>query len=230
MSKTQGELLTDVRERLDESTGHMWQDSEIRRWINQGARDIARKTETLLTTEEVAGVVGTASYVMPADIIRVHRVEWITDSEDQTFPLEYRDYNNADGVWWTQQNQTEGVPFMFTMWGFPPSLQLIIYPVPSDVGTIKIFYYRLSAELDLDGTDSGVVVEIPEGWDDVIADYAEFKALRKDRDPTWQEAKALYDEHVLDLNTTTRRWIDEAGMITTENSFVPAWLYSTDGW
>lgn len=224
--QTQAQLLADVRERVDESTSHMWEDTELRRWINDGARDVARKTETLLTTQTIDGVVGTASYTMPTDIIRVHRVEWITEAGDQIYPLEYRDYNSADSVWWTQQNQTEGIPVIFTMWGFPPTLQLILYPVPVDVGTIKIYYYRLPTELTLDGSESDQSVEIPEGWHDVIADYVEYRALRKDRDPTWTEAKQLYDEHVLDLNTTTRRWIDEAGMITTENSFVPAWLYS----
>lgn len=223
---SQQDLLREVRARLDESTEHMWLDSQLRSWINDGARDIARKTETLLDRQDITAVVGTQEYTMPTDTIRVHRVEWHPDGDDNIYPLEYRDFQSADNVWWTSQIQTEGTPVIFTLWGFPPQLKLIVYPTPSEAGSFKVFYYRNPAELTTDGTDSASTIEIPEGWHDVICDYVEFKALRRDKDPTWQEAKALYDEHVLDLHATTRRWSDQAGMIQAGNSFVPAWLYS----
>lgn len=222
---TQSELLLVVRERLDEATEHQWNDDELRRLINEGAKDIARKTESLLDRDDITAVAGTQEYTMSTDTIRVNRVEWRPDGDDQVYPLEYRDFNNADGVWWTGQIQTEGTPVIYTMWGFPPSLKLIAYPTPSVAGVFKVYYYRLPVELAVDGSDSGTTVEIPEGWDDVVADYAEFRALRKDRDPEWQTAKAIYDEHVLDLNATSRRWTDQAGMIVAGTSFVPSWLY-----
>lgn len=107
MPKTQGELLIDVRERLDEvGTGHQWEDGEIRRWINDGARDIARKCETLLATANITGVAGTQTYAMPTNVIRVHRVEWKATGDSAIYPLEYRDYNNADSSEPTSLNGT----------------------------------------------------------------------------------------------------------------------------
>lgn len=118
---SQQDLLKEVRARLDESTEHMWLDSQLRSWINDGARDIARKTETLLDRQDITAVVGTQEYTMPTDTIRVHRVEWHPDGDDNIYPLEYRDFQSADNVWWTSQIQTEGTPVIFTLWGFPLS-------------------------------------------------------------------------------------------------------------
>lgn len=226
---TQDSLLVEVRSRLDEPSEHQWLDEELRRWINDAAVDIARKTETLLDRDDITAIIGTQEYTMANDTIRVHRVEWRPAGDDNVYPLEYRDFQSADSVWWTGQIQTEGQPVIYTLWGFPPALKLIVYPTPSEAGSFKVYYYRKPTELATDGTEALETVEIPEGWQDVICDYVEYKALRKDKDPTWREAKELYDEHVLDLHATTRRWSDQAGMIQAGNSFVPGWLYA-DGY
>jgi hypothetical protein len=68
------------------------------------------------------------------------------------------------------------------------------------------------------------------GWEDLICDYAEYRAKRKDGDADWQAAKALYDEHLLDLHATAIQWQDQGGVITTGNAAVPAWLWSDTGY
>ena len=47
---TQSTYLTNIRAKLDEVTSGQWTDAEIRSWINEGAKDIARRTETLQAT------------------------------------------------------------------------------------------------------------------------------------------------------------------------------------
>lgn len=226
MSKTQAQLLTAARERLNEPTQTHYLDTELRRWINDGAKDLCRRTEILQTRSTITAVVGTREYTLPTNVIRVYRATYTpTGSSQPVYPLEYRDFNNMDAIWWTQQAVTSSTPHLFTMWGYPPALKLIVYPIPSVAGTIEMFYYALPTELATDTSQVAFTLGIPEGWDDPVVDYVEYMALRKDRDPRWQEAKALYEEHVATLYDLSRRWSDQAGMVTPETPFLPAWLY-----
>lgn len=230
MPKTLGTLLTDVRSRLDETAARFWTDVEIRRWLNDAARDVARRTESLQTTTPLAFAANDQSKTLPGDCIRVHRVEWRATSQDQIYVLEFRDYNGMDQIWATSQVVTKGYPSHYTMWGYPPSLTLLVYPTPSTGGTVKVFYYRLPADLATDGSADGQNLDIPEGWHDALVLNCEYIALRKDGDRRWQEAKTLYEERIDDLLTASRRWADAAGSISQSGIMgtLPAWLYSYD--
>lgn len=222
---TQAQILLAVRERLDEATAGEWSDAELRRWINQGANDIARRTETLHTVVTSATIVGDSTYTAPADTIRISRVEWTPNNTDNIYPLEYRDFNAMDPIWWTNQASTSSNPQYWTTSGFPPSLTIRLYPVPSSTGFINVFYYRYPTQLATDGSDANDTVELPTGWDDIVVDYVEYTALRKDRDPRWQEAKQLYEQHVDEVFALSRRWTDQPGIITPDTPNVPAWLW-----
>jgi len=208
---TQSQLLSDIRSRLDEPAAQFYTDPELRRWINQGARDIARRTETLQTTALIALTPGQQQYSAPADTLRLYRLEYI-DNSNRSSVLEYRDYNNSDSVWWTTQLTAMSTPAMWTAWGYPPNLKLVLYPIPNVPSTnIKVFYYQSPAELPVDGSTPNATVPIPTGRDELIVDFAEYMALRKARDGRWQEAKSLYDDKVASMIDQTRRWSDQAG-------------------
>lgn len=219
---TLADIRTDVRSHLDEATARQWTDTELNRWINEAARDIARRSESLQVTEDVTAVVDQQEYTLPTDVIRLYRVEWRPDAGGGIYTMEYRDFNSMDSVWWSQQATGSGYPVWFTLWGYPPSLKLTVYPKPSQAGTFKVFYYGLPADAAADGT----TVAVPEGWQDLIALYAEYVALRKDADPRWQEAKGLYEERLGALLDVTRRWTDQADAVQVNQNFVPNWLYS----
>lgn len=211
MTKTQADLLTDIRSRLDSPDEGQFQDTEIRRWMNQAVKDVARRTETLETTATIVLTVGVQQYTAPADVIRIYRVEFIDASSNPTV-LEYRDFNNMDSVWWSNQLTSQSRPVLWTAWGFPPALKLILYPLPDSSSTfIKVYYYKSPTELAIDGSTPTTTLDIPNGWEELIVDYCEYMALRKDRDPRWQEAKALYEEKVTQMYEMTRRWTDQAG-------------------
>lgn len=222
MTVTQSALLADVRSRLDEATANQWTDTEIRRWINQAATEVARRTETLQATQTISMVAGQQQYTAPVDAIRIYRIEYL-GANSSVSVLEYRDYNNADSVWWSSQLTNQSDPKIWTAWGFPPSLKLVLYPLPpSSSYSIKVFYYRLPTKLAESTTaDANTAIDIPDGWQDLIVDYAEYCALRKDRDPRWQEAKSLFDQGVQNMMDLTRRWTDQAGMIDTDNGAGP---------
>lgn len=223
---TLAELRVQVRDRLDEPSGAFWTDVQINKWVNEGAREVARRAEVLQTRDEIATVSGTQEYTLPSDVVRVYRVEY-EDASNQIWPLEYRDFNNMDSVWWTRQATTDSSrPYWFTMWGYPPTLSIVVYPTPNTTAdTIRTFYYSMPATV----TQDNATIPCPQGWEDLIVLYAEYVALRKDGDQRWQEAKALFEERLDAMIGLTRRWSDQAGMVSERNSFQPAWLYD-GGW
>lgn len=212
MTKTQADLIADVRSRLDEPTEAQWLDVELRRWINQGARELARRTETLETTVDTALTPGIQQYTAPNDVIRIHRMEYVEGTVIRA--LEYRDYNNMDSVWWSSQLTIQGSPLLWTAWGFSPALKFILYPIPSNASIARMYYYRYPASLsEADNSQQNSLVDCPSGWEDIITDYVEYMALRKDRDPRWQEVYQMFKDRTEQMYETTRRWSDQAGML-----------------
>lgn len=223
---TQAQLLTRIRDRLDEATATMWSDDQLRTWINEGARDLARRTETLLDRDTIPVIAGTREYSVPTDVLKINRAEYYVSATDSIYPLEYRQFNAMDAVWHTQQAINSGTPIYFTTWGFPPNAKVILYPTPSVAGTLRLFVYRLPAELATStSADANTTVEVPAGWDDLVIDYVEYTALRRDRDPRWQEAKQLYEERINDFWNLSRELSDQGGVITPYSDYgLPAWL------
>lgn len=228
MAVTLGTMLTQVRERLDEDSARFWSEVEIRRWVNEGARDIARRAECLVDQATLTVSQGEQTHSAPMDAVRLHRVEWHPTGQTTKYPLEYRDYNSMDQVWSISQTITEGYPQYWTLWGYPGALNIMVYPKPSTGGSLLVFYYRLPADLATDGTDDAQNIDIPEGWHDAIAMYAEYTGLRKDGDQRWMEAKAEYEQRVDDLIHASRRWTDTAGSIDYDGRLLPWWLWQDE--
>lgn len=225
---TQSTYLTNIRAKLDEATSGQWTDAEIRSWINEGVRDIARRTETLQSTALITVTADVQEYTLDGDYLRVHRVEWSPTSSSQVYPLDYRDFNSMDAVWWTSQTTSKGYPSFYTMWGYPPSLKIVLYPTPSEAGQLKMFYYLTPTDLATDGTAAGSTVQVPSGYEDLVESYAEMVALRKDRDPRWQESRSLYMDSLNGFIERSRRWTDQGDFIQVGNQFLPGWLYGGD--
>lgn len=219
---TLAEARTALRERLDERSARQWSDEMLNRWLNEGAKDMARKAEVLQASADIDGVDGTQAYNLPANAVRVHRATWSNDGEDTSYPLEYRDFQSADAVWWTQQAVTQGTPHLFTMWGVPGAVQITLYPTPSVNGTLSLMYYRLPVV----ATTDSATLDIPMGWEDTVYAYATYMAMMQDRDQRWQSQKALYDEQMSDLLTLTRRYSDQSGSsVQGDYPAVNGWLY-----
>lgn len=195
--------LADVRAHLDESTARQWSDAELTRWINEAARDVSRRAEVLQATSTIVGVVGTRVYPLSAAMLRLHRLEWAPTAGGVTMPVEYMDFNDLDARVLSAPTR-QGDPMFFTMWGFPPNLNLHVYPVPGAGGNLITYHYRESTDAVI-GADN---IEIPEGWFDLAVQYCEAMAKRKDGDPTWQESDALYERRLGELIRVSRRWTD----------------------
>lgn len=226
MADTLATVRGRVRVRIDEPSARFWQDGDLNQWINEAARDIARRTETLEDVALINSVGGTQQYTLTSSTLRVYRVEWCRDGDSVgtiRMPLEYKDFGSMDSVWWTAQSTSRGDPFWYTLWGFPPSLALKVYPTPdvTVTGAFKVYYYRVPAAASGDSDP----VEVAEGWKDLIDDYCEFSALRKDGDPRWQDAKQLYEQKIELMLESTRRWTDQSDSVQGSQGFIPRWLW-----
>lgn len=226
MPLTLAQLTTRLRDRLNESTARQWTDQQLKSWINEGVKDIARKTESLTDRQTIAAIVGTGEYSLSANCLRVHWVEWAATDDNQTTPLDFSDVMNMDGFGWSSRSLQANRPYAYTLWGVLPNIKLIVHPKPSVAGNFTIYYYRLPTDLSVAGADDALTPEILPGWDDIVMDYVEFRAMRRDRNGAWVEAKALYDENLSSMFDATRRLTDQAGIISAGSAggHLPAWL------
>lgn len=224
--ETMTSLTTRLRAKLDEVSAAHWLTSQLQQWIYDGARDACRKSECLRDSATVVATAGTQQYSLTAtgvkDLIRVHRITYTQVGQTPAYPLDYYDFDSLDSMSWTTLSRSR--PVIYTTWGFPPAVNLVLYPAPSDAGTITIYYYRLP--------DSSVIttpannIEIPQGWEEITVDYAVYQALLQDGDSRWQAYKSLYDEHLADLIATAIRFNDQAGMMNVgAQGAVPRWLW-----
>jgi hypothetical protein len=225
VSVTLTEALVQVRDLLDEPTAQFWTDLQLTSYINQGCAEVARKCEWKRAIADIAATAETQSYTGPADMYRAYRVDFVqsgTGNDINTYTLEWRGYMEMDQVWGINQQWPANYPLYYTTWGAPPTLQIICYPVPSVDGTLHVFYYQLATEA-VSGSDN---VDILEGFEDIIWDYACYRAWRQDSNPMWKDSKAIYEEKLQDLYDTSRTFQDQAGTFSTGQSALPAWLTS----
>lgn len=207
------ECLTDVKARIADTTGKFWSDTNLKRWINQGLKDVARKSETLEHIDDISvtGGDGTTSYSLATDLFRVHRVTYVITAGSNEWPLEAREMRELDTIWGRNHSYQGYAPSFYAIWGIM-GIDAKIYPFPlaSQSGTLKIWGYRLPATV----SDDAHVLEIPAGWDNLISLYAEYCALRMDSDPRWQDAKAMYVDELNDLIGLSRSHHDQAQWVT----------------
>lgn len=196
MAVTLGEALLELRDRLDETPGSetagMWTNPSLRRRINRGVREVARRGECMEKTTTLSFVAGTQTATMPTDMVRARKAEWYTSASGTRIPLEYRQRENLDRIWGHWQVTAQGTPEFWTSDGYPGggAHKLLLYPTPGETGTVKLFYYYLPADLATDGSADSTSLPLPSGWEDLAIDFAEHRAWQAVRD-TEQSAAAL---------------------------------------
>lgn len=228
MSDTLSNIRSNVRARLDETSARFWSDAQLNTWIGQAANNIAKRSETLLDMRTIPVITNGPKYPAPADTVRLHRIEFSPDNGQTLYPLEKRRHQEMDQLWGSRQATSYAYPNYYIPWGFPPSLTIQLYPVPSAAGLLNVYYYRLPHPIISTTTDP-TVVECVGGWETLIESYVEYSALRKDADPRWQEAKSLYEEELGAMIDQTRDWTDQSGWMTYGTSVLPSWLVGSGG-
>ena len=192
MATTVATAVLALRERLDEASASQWSNVQIRRWLNEALRDIARRTFHYQGTDTQAVVAGTGTYTADADIIRINQVYFQpTADTTQKIPLQPRTWAGMDQIWGSRQDMESGYPALYATRGYSPAVTIKLYPVPSVAGTLYLNTVRMPANLDI-ATGTGDI-DCPEAWVEVAYFYAEFMARRKDRD--YEAAKESFEQY-----------------------------------
>ena len=84
---TLGTLVSRTRDRLNEATARFWTDDQLKNWINEGQRDIARRLEVIQSEASINIVAETNDYTPELNIVRIHRVEYV-DSQGIIYALD----------------------------------------------------------------------------------------------------------------------------------------------
>ncbi len=222
MAVTLTTALTNIRSLLDEPNPQFWANSELTQWINEACAEAARKAEWKRVIANIDVDSGMQQYTAPSDVYRIYRIEFQPDASIDTYTVEFRGYMEMDQIWGINQQWPASYPLYYTMWKVPPTMTIILYPVPSQNGTLNVYYYQQITPVS-SGSDD---LDILEGFEDMCYDYAVYRALRKDADPRWQEFKNTYEEKLADMVMTTRTFQDQAGTFTTGQAALPEWLVS----
>lgn len=215
--------ITEVRALLDESTAAFWTNAQLQSWINQGCEDVARRAEVLWQEVNLNVVPQQQFYAFPLDFLNAHRAEFSPTNSSQTFALEYRGINQMDEMWGILHSLPAAWPQYFTIrQNQATGYFLMLYPSPGNAGTLTVYYYRQAVAQ----TNTAGPIDTQSGWEDIIYDYAIFKALRAAKDSTWQDAFQLYEKNLVALIEKSRNMTDQGEAITTGASQWPIYSYS----
>ncbi len=221
--------ITEVRALLDEASPAMWTNAQLQSWINQGCQDVARRAETLLQEVNINVTPEVQSYPFPADFLNAHRAEFTLTGTDQTFNLDYRGINTMDEIWGILHSLPAAWPQYFTIRGNTAlGLYLMMYPSPGSTGVLTVYYYRAAVAV----SNVADNIDVQPGWEDIVFDYAIYKAKRKSQDPSWQEAFQLYNGNLQQMIDKTRNFTDLGESVTSGTPQWPVYAYndSAGGW
>lgn len=223
MTTTVASAVTMLRERLNESTAAQWPDLQLRRWLNEGIRDIARRTRLYTDQTTQAITANVQEYTLNADVLAIEHAIWKATAETRKIPLEARAFSSVQR--WI--NETSPDPVYYTTYGHPPTLKLQLYPTPTRAGSFFIYGPKLPVAMDV-ATGTGNI-DVIEGWLEPALDYAEYMAQRKDKDSTaWKDTFQLYEQKVAQM---TELWNtdDAPGEFQfTGQNVIPTWLSDFD--
>lgn len=185
---TVAELIEDVRDMLDEEVEGQWKDRQLKKWLNEANRDIARTTHHYKSTDTLTVTADVAEYTMPDYFIAIEQA-YYDDLAGMVRPLQAKYYEQMDAVWGSRQGWSGAWPEYFTTWGHAPMLKLRLHPVPSTTGhKVKLLVAILPEDLGADDDQ----VEVPPAWYDALADYCAWKAFLKDQNPMAEQYRQSY--------------------------------------
>ena len=221
--------LTQLRYLIDEPSAAFWSNAELTTYINEGCKDVARRAETKLTTKKITlpkATIPKQNFTLPTDVYRMHRVEFypLTTATTLMYTLEYRGLMEMDQIWGINKKWPASYPLYYTMWKNPPKLLMITYPVCQTPGHFIVYYYQHVVV----ATTTTSTVDILAGYEDIILDYAAYRALRKDNNPMWKTHQQIYESKLMALVDRTRTFQDQGNFFSTGQVALPAWLITDD--
>lgn len=228
---TLAEANAEVRALLAEATALYWTDTQINSWLNQGCQDVARRAEVLWKVGTVPVNTLQQDYWFPLDVLRIRKVEFAPQTSAFVYPLTFLGIIEMDSIWGVYQSFPAAWPEQYTIIGgsgFPGAVEakIRLFPVPAQPGVLNIHYYRTTTN----ALNSGDPIDCLPGWENVVYDYAAFKAKQADKDQEWREFKQIYETELENLIEMTREFTDQANQVSSGQATWPPWAYGDSDW
>ena len=222
--------VAEVRSLIDEPVAQFWSDAELENWINEACAVTQREVECFQKGPvTISTTVAQQTYLMPSDVLRLHRVEFVPNNNTSyTYSLEFRGYNEMDAAWGNLKTLPSAYPEQYTLWNNPDNtgvsgkgLSLLLYPVPSVAGVLNLYYPRVTVPA-AGPTD---YVDVLPGWENTVFNYAAYRALRKDADPRWKDFQMEFQMDLEKMKSVTRTYTDQGNYFSTgQQNYNPLWL------
>lgn len=171
------EVVTRVLRQFGDEANVQIDQNDIMRWINDIAKEIAVQNDLGQITASQNSVVGLELYAAPADTLAIRSVYF--DQRKLTFypRTEYDAYVNAVDP----KEDASGTPILYTR----HVNDLILYPVPDVVKSIKIWYFQRPTEVTVTTDQLPFAVE----YHTRIVEYCLQQAYQTDED--WDAAERM---------------------------------------
>jgi len=126
-------------------------------------------------------------------------------------------------------------PAYYTTNGYPGgtgrnAFVIQMFPNSAQAGQLNIFYYRLPLRVQdpvANPANYDTLLDVIDGWDDMIVDYAQMRALIKARSQDWQIAQQMYESKITNVIDQTRQFHDQPQYFSYDTMVMP-WAY--DSW
>lgn len=215
-----------------------YSDTELTEYLNDGLRDVSRRAETLITYDSTIAIPAygqnpqqpVPTYSLLHDIIRINRVEFqVANDSEQIYALEASSQNAMDNYWAQNQLSTATYPGWYVVRGYPGgsgrnNFVIQLYPNPGQAGNLNIFYYRMPIRIQdpvADPSQYLVTLDILEGWEDMVIDYAHARALLKARDSRYQNMMDMYEAKVTAIINQSRQFNDQPQYFSYDSMSMP---------
>lgn len=224
------DLITQVRDILDEAVAGQWTDAMLVRWMNEGARDLGRSTRHLKGKVVQAVTGGTGEYPLAATVVAVEHAYWTPTGDTLLTPLVPKHYESMDEIWGSWQNRESSNPSCYTTMGMTPAAIVQLWPIPEGNGNLTMIVSRLHTEMATAPVVPAATADVPALWYDAINDWCEYRALRRDRDPRSMEALETYNtkRDALTQNTDFLAENREVVPVPEIGGYLPMWLVAPD--
>lgn len=153
-------------------------EAQVERFLNNAQIEVQKYLvlageNYYLKCVETDTVIGQSDYVLPQDFFKLHRLEMVLDSNDESvLPIKPITLNQKDFF-----NQGNGQSLAYYL----KRGRLILNPPPDQIQTLRLFYSYQVAEL----VNDSQIPDIPDQYQEALAVWAAYDCLIKDdRDPS----------------------------------------------
>lgn len=161
------DIYSQVRNIAGDTDALQFADTDLVRWINNGARECAIDNNLLQKKATQNTVINQTAYLLPVDILKLHSVK-VGGEKIPIVSFEEADSRGFD------PDSPAGRP----QYGYIWAGNLEILPKPSMAYTLEVYYTRTPVDV-VDGTSN---IDLPEAYQVRLVDYCLAQVAQQDDD------------------------------------------------